>query len=293
MVRIGILLVLLLLAVVPASAQENEVRLTLERTPCFGSCPVYTVAIYADGTVVYEGESSVIVEGRQTTQIAPETVVALVEGFEATGYFEWEDSYDAFMVTDQSSVITSVTRDGETKTIHRYGGDNTAPIELLYLETWIDKAVNTQQWTGKEPYSPNFITESRPVIGLKRGACSDDEACPSYLLNLYDDGLVIYVGMGNVAQLGVRSTSIEPEAVAALAEEMAKQGYFEWQDEYTDKAENEEPTIITTFAKWDDQNQQIIRYAGDTNAPQALIELEAQIDEAVNVAQWIEPSDSP
>src|SRR5688572_4729968 len=98
MVRIGIVLVLMLLAVLPSSAQENEVRLTLERTVCFGACPTYTVTIYEDGTVVYEGESSVAVEGRQTTQIDPEMVETLVEGFEATGYFEWKDEYDAFMV---------------------------------------------------------------------------------------------------------------------------------------------------------------------------------------------------
>ena len=45
--------------------------ITLQRTACFGACPVYTVSIYADGTVAYNGERFVEVEGTQTGSIDP------------------------------------------------------------------------------------------------------------------------------------------------------------------------------------------------------------------------------
>lgn len=81
--------------ITPAAAQDNEpdaeVAVTLERGACFGACPIYKVTIYTDGTVVYEGERFVEVEGRQTTNIEPEVVEQLVAGFEAAGYFDWQD----------------------------------------------------------------------------------------------------------------------------------------------------------------------------------------------------------
>ncbi|MFN8449836.1 MAG: DUF6438 domain-containing protein [Anaerolineae bacterium] len=71
--KFGILLafILAMLAVLPAAAQSPEVALTLERTACFGACPVYTVTIYTDtdGTVVYNGEHFVDVEGEQTRRL--------------------------------------------------------------------------------------------------------------------------------------------------------------------------------------------------------------------------------
>ncbi len=66
------IIALALVAVLPAAAQENsQPVITLERTACFGACPVYTLSIYADGTVVYNGERFVDVEGEQTTQHRP------------------------------------------------------------------------------------------------------------------------------------------------------------------------------------------------------------------------------
>src|SRR5690606_33258468 len=137
--------VLLVVAVMPAAAQDSEIVVTLERGACFGTCPIYKVTIYTDGTVVYEGERFVETEGTHTTTIEPEVVQQLIEGFEAAGYFDWEDEYTEMNVTDLPTIITSVTRDGETKRITRYTGDSNAPIELPYLESWIDMAAYTSQ----------------------------------------------------------------------------------------------------------------------------------------------------
>ena len=37
-------------------AVKNDTVITLERTACFGTCPIYTITIYGDGRVVYDGE---------------------------------------------------------------------------------------------------------------------------------------------------------------------------------------------------------------------------------------------
>ncbi len=41
----------------------------LQRGPCFGSCPVYSLRIYADGRVNWKGEQNVQVAGEQTAAV--------------------------------------------------------------------------------------------------------------------------------------------------------------------------------------------------------------------------------
>src|SRR5215216_294149 len=138
--KILVLLVVFVLGMGVVNAQETDspVAITLERTACFGTCPVYTITILEDGTVQYNGGDFVQVAGEQTSQIDPALVAQMVEAFADAGYFEWDEAYDTQDVSDLSTVITSVTRDGETHRISRYLGDSSAPLALAFLERWID-----------------------------------------------------------------------------------------------------------------------------------------------------------
>lgn len=286
-IRVSVLIALLLTFVSSfAVAQEtdSEVALTLSRTPCFGTCPVYTVTIYTDGTVVYEGENFVDITGTQSYEIDPEIVQQLVDGFADAGYFEWNDEYTEMLVSDMPSVITSVTRDGETKQITRYGGDSSAPLMLAYLETWLDLMVNTAQWTGVSPQPAHFTPDMTPVITLERGACFG--FCPVYNLVIYDNGTVIYTGISNVEVVGVRMIEIDTLSVMSLADRMSLTGYFDWQDEYTEQLITDQVTVITSLS-WDNNYKRITRYDGDPNAPIGLYRFEQEIDAIVNVSQWV------
>ena len=57
----------------------SDVVIRLERTACFGECPVYSVAIDGDGNVVYEGAKFVRVVGRQTDRIPASRVAAILD----------------------------------------------------------------------------------------------------------------------------------------------------------------------------------------------------------------------
>ncbi|MEQ8671904.1 MAG: DUF6438 domain-containing protein [Aggregatilineales bacterium] len=272
----------------PISAQDTsgDVALTISRTPCFGSCPIYTVTVYEDGTVVYEGTDFVDVTGTQTIQIEPETVDLLVNSFVEAGYFEWDDSYTTMAVTDMPSVITSVTFEGETKQINHYRGTDNAPLALSYLEIWLDNMLVTSQWTGSSPQFPasTFDETQTPIITLQRAACFG--FCPVYDLVLYSDGSVVYVGYRNVEVVGVQIDQIDTSSVESLADQMALYGYFDWQDAYTERFITDQATVITSL-NWRDQFKRIERYDGDPNAPIGLVRLEDQIDFAVNVSQWV------
>lgn len=138
---------------------ESGVALTLERTACYGTCPVYEVKVYADGRIEYEGRDYVDVTGSQSSNMEADKVSDLVNQFVEAGYLQWNDTYTNYYVTDMPTMITSVTVNGETKRIERYAGDESAPLELIKLENLIDKAVSSVQWTGKEPMEP----EPEPV----------------------------------------------------------------------------------------------------------------------------------
>jgi hypothetical protein len=130
-------------------------RVVLERTLCFGSCPEYTVAIDADGTVTYQGKSFVRVHGKQVRHVDANLAQGLFEHVASAGFFDMKESY-VVPVTDQPSAILTVTMGGHTKTVRDYppchGGSSDslswpgAPPALCALEKEVDQVAVTDDW---------------------------------------------------------------------------------------------------------------------------------------------------
>ncbi len=138
-----------------SSAVAPVPAITLERTACFGGCPVYTISVSPQGDVQYEGKAHVRKMGAATGKVPPELVATLLSELERGGYFTFADRYTSpepscgRYATDSPSVITSVRLRGRTKRIvHDYGCGG-APGALVVLERRIDEAVNSGQWTGR------------------------------------------------------------------------------------------------------------------------------------------------
>lgn len=280
------LLTLLILSAATINAQDTNapVVVTLERTACFGTCPVYTVTILEDGTVIYNGADHVAVTGEQITSIEPETVAALVAAFEEAGYFDWDEAYDTQHVTDLPTTITSVTHAGATHQIVRYAGDSSAPLALPYLEYWVDFVANTAQWTGVQPdFSSISNGADTPMITMQRTACFG--TCPVYSTTLYEDGTVVFMGLNHVANLGVHIFEAEPASITSIALRADSLGYFGWQDSYEMMVMTDQPYFITSI-RYEDQFKQISRYGGDPNAPVGLVWVEEMI--ALMVADRVE-----
>jgi hypothetical protein len=128
---------------------------TLERTPCFGTCPVYQVAISRSGTVRFVGKQHVSRQGEASAEIPAARVDSLLLELRAGGYFEFADAYVmgspacGQYATDSPMVITSATSGGRTKTIRHDYGCNAAPQELGRLERRIDEVAGTSRWIGR------------------------------------------------------------------------------------------------------------------------------------------------
>ena len=172
---------LVVLAVGPAAAQASQqadvpsdTLISLQRTSCFGPCPVYTVKIDARGRVTYEGEKFVRVVGRQIARIDTSVVAKLLAHAERIHFFDMRNAYRTIenpdgsttMVTDLPTKIVTVTMNRRTKRVEDYVG---APDALNAFEEAIDEAAGTQRWVFTDAKVPeesaaSSIADRRPHL---------------------------------------------------------------------------------------------------------------------------------
>ena len=131
---------------------DSDVAITLERTPCFGSCPVYKITIYKDGLVRYDGIMWVKVKGEQVGRISTDSLSGLIQEFCEANYFDFKDRYTEGP-TDLPTTITSLTINRKTKVAVDY---DDAPESLRRLESEIDDVAVTEQWTGVKATQRRF-----------------------------------------------------------------------------------------------------------------------------------------
>ena len=142
-----------------SSAPARFTTITFERTPCFGTCPVYSVSVSVGasgaGTVTFRGERNVDSVGTFTATISPAAVDALGRAFEEARYFELESRYThgevncrAEYATDASSIRTAITTPTRTKSIDHDLGCGNVPARLPELYRKFDSIVGTARWIG-------------------------------------------------------------------------------------------------------------------------------------------------
>jgi hypothetical protein len=134
------------------SRADSAVRITLERGPCFGTCPVYSVTLDGSGAVLFEGRRFVADTGVSTGSVPPARIDSLVAELTAGGYFDFADRYGAGepgceqYATDLPSVTTEVRAGGRSKRIEHDHGCMEAPPALTALEGRIDSVADVARW---------------------------------------------------------------------------------------------------------------------------------------------------
>jgi hypothetical protein len=131
----------------PSHPDLNDITIKLERTACFGTCPIYSVSIYGNGTIHYEGIRFVETNGTKTYEISTEKIKELVSLVYETGYFSLDDRYE-IQVTDLPSAITTITIGNQTKSVYDYGG--AGPEKLQNLEEKIDEIAQSYNLVNPE-----------------------------------------------------------------------------------------------------------------------------------------------
>jgi hypothetical protein len=132
-------------------------KIILERTPCYGACPVYEVTVWGTGEVEYSGEAHVVRAGTHRWKISRRRLQRLAEAFERANYSRLEDSYTSREFSDAPGCLTSIEyEDGSYKSVDHYHGDPAAPDALTELEDEIDRILGVERYTEPDvPYRPD------------------------------------------------------------------------------------------------------------------------------------------
>ncbi|RZK92032.1 MAG: hypothetical protein EOO62_33700, partial [Hymenobacter sp.] len=64
---------------IPINTAPNDTALVFQRTPCHGTCPIYTATVFRNGRVEYFGDRWVPVLGQHTTQLPVATVTEMLD----------------------------------------------------------------------------------------------------------------------------------------------------------------------------------------------------------------------
>jgi uncharacterized protein DUF6438 len=129
----------------PTDDELKDLRIILDRTVCFGTCPEYTLTIDANGKVTFEGREYTR-EGTVLGAIDNTKLIELAAEVKKADFFSLEDSYTA-QVTDNPTYTLEVQMGGKSKRVVSYA---TRPRRLELLMNRIDQIVNSKEWIGDE-----------------------------------------------------------------------------------------------------------------------------------------------
>jgi hypothetical protein len=135
------------------STAPGFATVTFERTPCFGTCPVYKVTVMGDGVVRFDGTRNVDSVGTYNGRISAAAVVDLRRAFEDAKYWTLASKYDQSTCpaygTDAARILTSIITPTQSKSIeHDLGCGGQAPAQLADLYRRFDTIVGTARWIG-------------------------------------------------------------------------------------------------------------------------------------------------
>ena len=129
--------------------------ITFERTPCFGTCPVYRVSVSGSGSTRFEGLRNVDSVGTFGRSLDAASVAALGRAFDDAQYFSFDDKYGygtancPVYASDAPTIITSMTTPQRTKRVEHDLGCANVTSRLADLYRRFDEIVGTSRWIGR------------------------------------------------------------------------------------------------------------------------------------------------
>lgn len=135
--------------------------LTMDRTACKGTCPVYSVSVRPDGKIVFEGKQHTATKGNAEATLDKAKMEELATAINTTkmanilrdDYTESSGNCPDF-ATDMPTVNLTIESNGQKRSFKNNLGcikrsDFVAyPPELVELEKQIDHIIGTERWVG-------------------------------------------------------------------------------------------------------------------------------------------------
>jgi len=145
-----------LLTTAGEDAANTQPTIKLQRFGCYGTCPIYSVSIDAQGTVHFFGDKFVEFTGAHDSSISNEQYARLARAAQVLSTLK--DDYSPEhgckrYVTDAPSVTVSLQSASLDKHVRVYLGcdDDTVRADIAKLGEvveLIEQTANTRQWVG-------------------------------------------------------------------------------------------------------------------------------------------------
>ena len=138
----------------PAPTASDQLSMT--RGPCFGACPMYTVTVWGDGRVVFDGNQFVAATGEHTKTVDPAVAAALFARADSIDFFDMpqqvtpaNDAACGQYHTDAPSADITIVWGSRDHTVSHYHGCLEAPEGLRAFEDRIDAVLGLAEWIGR------------------------------------------------------------------------------------------------------------------------------------------------
>jgi hypothetical protein len=116
---------------------EPDLVASIRRTPCFGSCPVYEIKLFRDGSVHYTGKKNVAMIGQYRASADRTFMEQIMRKAQELKYFDFQERYPASgMISDLPLTITYFRQGGSFKLINDYFD---SPKDLQLFEKFLDE----------------------------------------------------------------------------------------------------------------------------------------------------------
>lgn len=130
----------------------SDLVIGLEHMACPGACPDYSILVYSDGKIMYEGRHYVAIKGKRQSHITKAQVKQLFDEFYRMGYFSLKDRYDP-IARNGAVTKTSIRADGKKKEVVNCHPSQ-APESLYQLEKMIDEIAQSARWVSRKSGRP-------------------------------------------------------------------------------------------------------------------------------------------
>jgi hypothetical protein len=117
--------------------------IVMEKTACYGTCPVYRISLSGSGKAIYEGKKYVEKTGKFEKQLSAQQTQKIFSTFEASNFTDFRSEYTE-PVTDLPTTYLTFSHRGFSKTVKDYYN---APAELKKLEKLVEEVANSEGWT--------------------------------------------------------------------------------------------------------------------------------------------------
>jgi uncharacterized protein len=122
---------------------RSKIKIQLVRHGCLGPCPQYSITVYGNGNVLFEGGEEVRVKGRARSKLSEKAVDDLILKINQIDFFAFQPRHGDKCVTDGATASIVVSEPGREKQI---SDECIEGREIEDIEAAIDNAVRIQRW---------------------------------------------------------------------------------------------------------------------------------------------------